>query len=83
MSYDRAEFASSKFVNAMGIRRMYSLLERIFDRSAHLLTISMARQMMNRTQLLLIQAVLMAQDISLLLRLLVIHGRDKLLVTKN
>ena len=47
MSYDRAEFASSKFVNAMGIRRMYSLLERIFDRSAHLPTISMARHMMS------------------------------------
>ena len=46
MSYDRAEFASSKFVNAMGIRRMYSLLERIFDRSAHLPTISIARQML-------------------------------------
>ena len=51
MSYDRAEYASSKFVNAMGIRRMYSLLERIFDRSAHLPTISMARHMMNWTHL--------------------------------
>ena len=31
----------------LGIRRMYSLLERIFDRSAHLPTISMARHMMS------------------------------------
>ena len=35
----------------LGIRRMYSLLERIFDRSAHLPTISMARHMMNWTHL--------------------------------